>query len=49
MYFIERNWKDGVDLSLACALGPCKHSSTEVGDEDNDKAGDLVKTQTEDK
>jgi hypothetical protein len=49
MYFIERNWRDGVDLSLACALGPCKHSSTEVRGEDNDGVGDLVKIRTEDK
>jgi hypothetical protein len=49
MYFIEWNWKDKVDLSLACALGPCKHLSMEVRGEDNDKAEDLVEIQTEDK
>jgi hypothetical protein len=49
MYFIERSLKDRVDSSLACALGPCEHSSTEVGSEDDDEAGDLVEIQTEDK
>jgi hypothetical protein len=47
--FHRRSRKDRVDSSLARALGPCKHSSTEVGSEDDDKAGDLVEIRTEDK